>query len=193
MPNIPEAIKEKIKISSVFIADIGIVCSNEKRKFPNPNVLIELGYALALLPFESIICLCRPEDDISQMPFDIKVDRISKMPLDLRNKTFDEIKKASKKELKDWIHLSLENGPKKELREFLKKYFKLPMDTFPKNLTLGFGETAMPAQRIDFLTQKRFQNLIKIEAKKGNSILPFPDVDFLQFGYEGKMTFLEDV
>lgn len=58
MPDITESIFTKISNSSVFIADISII--NDawiNRKTPNPNVLIELGYAARTLGWDKIICI----------------------------------------------------------------------------------------------------------------------------------------
>lgn len=48
-PNIVDKIFEKITNCSVFIADVSIINSESSanlRKTPNPNVMIELGYAV---------------------------------------------------------------------------------------------------------------------------------------------------
>src|SRR5436853_856022 len=50
-PNIVSTVFSKIKDCQAFVADISIVADipniadGERRSFPNPNVLIELGYA----------------------------------------------------------------------------------------------------------------------------------------------------
>ncbi len=78
-PNISHTILEKIKTCDVFIADISIVTGDKEKKqrlSPNPNVLIELGYAVSILGWEKIILLCnevygKDED----LPFDIRQHR----------------------------------------------------------------------------------------------------------------------
>ncbi len=77
-PDINKSIFDKIKNSQIFLSDISIINSNEKtgRKTPNPNVLIELGYAAALLGWQRVICVFNkqygsPED----LPFDLKFRR----------------------------------------------------------------------------------------------------------------------
>ena len=73
-PDIPSTILKKIDECTIFIADITLI--NEKsaeRRTPNPNVLIELGYAIKKHGFEKIITIFnneygRPEE----LPFDIK-------------------------------------------------------------------------------------------------------------------------
>ncbi len=197
MPNIPSTIKDKIQKCDIFIADIGIVCSNEKRKFPNPNVLIELGYALGFKSWETIICICYPEDDISQMPFDIKTDRISRMPLPPnKNEDENQVNKRSMKELKKWIQFSIEKGPKKELKEFLLSQFNFgkQIDKFPKDSSINFTEGTMSSSKLKILQQKKFSNFIEfIDLKRGNSFLPFEDVDNIQLGYSGIIKFKQEV
>src|SRR3990167_5131907 len=53
--NIATAIFQKIDSADIFIADVSIIGSVKKRAIPNPNVLIELGYALKSLGHERII------------------------------------------------------------------------------------------------------------------------------------------
>lgn len=79
-PNIPMTIFQKISTSDIFICDLTTINStSDKRKVPNPNVLIELGYAIAQLGWERILLLFNSAfgkfpDDI---PFDIDRHRAS--------------------------------------------------------------------------------------------------------------------
>ncbi|HRV93171.1 MAG TPA: nucleotide-binding protein [Anaerolineae bacterium] len=57
-PNIAHTILEKIEKSDIFVCDVSIINPNrtsECRSTPNPNVLIELGYATKALGHERII------------------------------------------------------------------------------------------------------------------------------------------
>lgn len=79
-PNIPATILAKIASADVFICDITTINSNEDgRKVPNPNVVFELGYAVANLGWERIVLLFNEEfgnfpDDL---PFDFDRHRAS--------------------------------------------------------------------------------------------------------------------
>lgn len=54
-PDIAESIFGKIGNSNIFIADISIINKDyELRKTPNPNVLVELGYAARSLGWEKL-------------------------------------------------------------------------------------------------------------------------------------------
>ncbi len=77
-PDINEAIFNKIKNSQIFVGDISIINSDSKfgRKCPNPNVLIELGFATGVLKWDKVISVFNkhygsPED----LPFDLKSRR----------------------------------------------------------------------------------------------------------------------
>src|SRR3989344_4824977 len=54
-PDIANTIFKKIEGADAFVADISIVMKSRKRISPNPNVLIELGYALKTLGHEKVI------------------------------------------------------------------------------------------------------------------------------------------
>lgn len=80
-PNIANKILEKIDAADIYIADITTVTSKRaKRPCANPNVLIELGYAIALVGWDRTILLFNdaigkfPKD----LPFDIIQNRVSK-------------------------------------------------------------------------------------------------------------------
>ncbi|WP_152269642.1 hypothetical protein [Agriterribacter humi] len=75
---IANTILSKIGKSKIFIADVTIVYSdNNKRKCPNPNVLIELGYAAKSIGWSNIICICNTQyGAIDDLPFDIRHRKI---------------------------------------------------------------------------------------------------------------------
>jgi len=72
-PDIPDTIFRKIDEASIFIADVTFIDDkNVNKRTPNPNVLIELGYAIKKHGFEKILLIFndefgRPEE----LPFDI--------------------------------------------------------------------------------------------------------------------------
>lgn len=75
-PDITDSIFKKIEKSGLFICDVSIINSEtNNKKTPNPNVLIELGYAASKLGWEQIICF-----------FDINSGKIEELPFDLRQK-----------------------------------------------------------------------------------------------------------
>ncbi|NTU50755.1 MAG: nucleotide-binding protein [Desulfobulbaceae bacterium] len=78
-PNITQVLIDKIKASDAFVADISIVTgilNENERPSPNPNVLLELGYAIALLGWEKIVLFCNEHYGTDEdLPFDIRQHR----------------------------------------------------------------------------------------------------------------------
>ena len=72
-PDISSTILQKIESSDVFLGDITFIAFSDKRALSNPNVLIELGYALHCLSDARVINIVntafgKPEGNI---PFDL--------------------------------------------------------------------------------------------------------------------------
>ena len=78
-PDIMTAIFNKIEKSVLFICDISIVNSEaNQKKTPNPNVLIELGFAVHKLGWDRTICLFDSNSGkIEELPFDIRQKRVT--------------------------------------------------------------------------------------------------------------------
>lgn len=77
--DIAQTIFNKINIAKMFVADVSIINNRTRkyRKMVNPNVLIELGYAVRTIGWENVICVFNtkygnPED----LPFDIRSRRL---------------------------------------------------------------------------------------------------------------------
>ena len=77
-PDLVKNIFEKIDNCDIFVADISIINSNShkennERPTPNPNVLLELGYAAKTIGWSNIICVYNSEfARVEDLPFDIK-------------------------------------------------------------------------------------------------------------------------
>src|SRR5262245_60249296 len=57
-PDIAATIFEKIGAADIFVADVTFINPpGSKRRTPNPNVMVELGYAAARLGWDRIICV----------------------------------------------------------------------------------------------------------------------------------------
>lgn len=83
-PNISDTILRKIEECDIFIADISLVNRPLLNKFinrritPNPNVLIELGFAIHLLGWERVVCVNNLKHGKNEeVPFDIRGHRIT--------------------------------------------------------------------------------------------------------------------
>lgn len=77
-PDISQAIFAKISAADIFVADISVVIRPRKgRSSPNPNVLIELGYALRALGHERVILVFNTAfGKIEELPFDLRTRRV---------------------------------------------------------------------------------------------------------------------
>lgn len=119
-PNIVDTIFNKIEKSDIFICDVTIInkfkCFPflQKRITPNPNVLLELGFAVNSLGWDRVICLNNISyNKIEDLPFDIKQNRISK---------YQSGNKDSKSNLENLIYNSIKSildtdPPKKNNKE----------------------------------------------------------------------------
>lgn len=83
-PDIVSTLFSKIDACDFFIADISL-CFTEaqknEKKSPNPNVMLELGYAVKTLGWERVLCICNV-DYGEAYPFDIAHNRITRYSLD---------------------------------------------------------------------------------------------------------------
>lgn len=76
-PDIGAAIFEKIDRAGVFVCDVSLVYRGEGfRPTPNPNVLVELGYALARLGWSRVVMVVNEAyGPINELPFDLNKKR----------------------------------------------------------------------------------------------------------------------
>lgn len=79
-PDIVDSVFKKIDACSVFVADISLI--NEQsavKRTPNPNVLVELGYAIKTVGWENIILVFNEAyGDLKDVPFDLRQRRTLK-------------------------------------------------------------------------------------------------------------------
>lgn len=75
-PNIASTIFEKIDKSDIFVCDVSIIdqeCGPKNRATPNPNVLLELGYAIRSRGHKRIILVFNEAyGRLEDLPFDLK-------------------------------------------------------------------------------------------------------------------------
>lgn len=108
-PDIVSTILDKIKNSQIFVGDVSIINpGGPGRATPNPNVLIELGYALACLGHERIVCVCNEvSGTIEDLPFDLRQKRVCKYRLE-QGQDKGEIRKTLVSVLRNAIRLILD-------------------------------------------------------------------------------------
>lgn len=117
-PDIAGTIFDKIAKADIFICDISIINGDyEGRKCPNPNVLLELGYAVRTIGWERIICFYNLKyGDIKNVPFDLSHRRIFCYNSDNENEK-EAVSKALSAGIKDMIAKGLISNP---LRDHMK-------------------------------------------------------------------------
>lgn len=109
-PSIIAAIFEKIESCDVFVADISLVVGDRKTKqrlSPNPNVLIELGYAIKVLGWDRIIMIANEAfaNNDEDYPFDIRQHRRIKYSLENVGQDRSEARKHVQNVLTEQIQL----------------------------------------------------------------------------------------
>jgi len=79
-PDIVKTIFDKIERCDVFVGDISIINTSplsNQRKTPNPNVLVELGYAARARSWHRVLCICNTAfGPVHDLPFDIRHRRV---------------------------------------------------------------------------------------------------------------------
>jgi len=112
-PDISESIFSKIDRASVFVCDVSIVDKNATRKSPNPNVLIELGYAIKVLGWNRIIMIMNTEyGDPTGLPFDLRSKRVLPYSIDSAAAEKAPVRNALKKTLVAALQLIFKNEGK---------------------------------------------------------------------------------
>lgn len=91
-PNIVTTLFSKIDECNLFIADVSScysVNNNKGKSSPNPNVMLELGYAVKTIGWDRIICICNTKYG-DYLPFDIAHNRITKYSFSDKNSRSEE-------------------------------------------------------------------------------------------------------
>jgi hypothetical protein len=97
-PDIGQAIFDKINNAAAFVCDVSFVnrAVPDQRRIPNPNVLVELGYALRALSWERVVMVLNVETgEPEDLPFDLKLKRV----LTYRSAAADRERAPVRKEL----------------------------------------------------------------------------------------------
>ncbi|MAM37441.1 MAG: hypothetical protein CL949_02795 [Erythrobacter sp.] len=130
-PRIAERILEKIAAAAVFVADVTPVAEVPGGKHvPNPNVMIELGYALHVLGEERIVLVGNRAFNakLSRLPFDLR-HRSAPAFYTLRPDATEERKAEVAAELMDDLRDRIAPGLKlalKQLREDARRTRRVP-------------------------------------------------------------------
>lgn len=82
-PAISDTILEKIARSDIFVADVSLITPPDaSRPSPNPNVLLELGYAIREMGWDRIVMVMNTTyGPVEQLPFDLRGRRVAQYSL----------------------------------------------------------------------------------------------------------------
>lgn len=125
--DIADSIFDKINSCNIFIADISFIGKVESgKKIPNPNVMIELGYAAKKIGWENVVCVFNSKyGNVENLPFDLRARKIVQYSItDTANKT-KERKDLSKRFLREFNDLLKRQSSK----ESLYNHFKIKVDS----------------------------------------------------------------
>ncbi len=121
-PPIAQTIFNKIDKAAVFVADVTFTGKRlDDRPTPNPNVLIEYGWAQKSLTSERVICVMNTaygKPNSEDLPFDLAHLRwpiTYDLPVDATTTYREQEKKKLKKTLKEAISLCLKTVPSSEV------------------------------------------------------------------------------
>jgi hypothetical protein len=159
-PDIFPTILQKIEICDVFIADVTIVASTpDGKNIPNPNVLLELGYAYKVAGSGRIIKIMNESygDPSKGLPFDLAHKRwpyIYSLPADTAKQKSEKIKETVAKDLAEFIRLILDNegakGKSVQLAEINVGFDKLKITADLHKYSLKFSVKWLGPRDQDF-------------------------------------------
>lgn len=114
-PPIAATILKKIDACNIFVADVSLCfedCECRGKKAPNPNVLIELGYALAKLEWKRVILIQNLHfGKIEELPFDLRQNRVETYTCNGSDHEVEKAKSELKSKLKAQVaRIASEHG-----------------------------------------------------------------------------------
>lgn len=150
-PDIGATIFEKIDASELIVADITIVNSgSQDRPTPNPNVLIELGYALKSLGERRIILVQNTAFGGPELlPFDLRQKRVL---------TYESLPEArSRIEARQQLQARLRHA----LTLILQEQGQITAHEWPVELTISYSydNQSISQERHDYQLQVKFKNI----------------------------------
>ncbi|GEM_PF-1715976 len=130
-PRIAEKILEKIEAAAVFVADVTPICTTAGgKRVPNPNVMIELGYAMKVLGEERVVLVGNLAEGagLKYLPFDLrhrKAPAFFSLQRDATEERMAEVAVGLKAELRNRIVPGLRLA-EKVMREDRRRSDRMP-------------------------------------------------------------------
>jgi hypothetical protein len=148
-PDIGSTIFAKIDASAAIVSDVTIVNgANEGRPTPNPNVLVELGYALKALGDRRVILVQNTAFGAPELlPFDLRQKRILaySSPEDATSRSGE--RQALRAKLREALTLILSDTPAQRSAEY------------PVVLAIGYQEVKKSSERHEYQLQVTLKNI----------------------------------
>lgn len=170
-PDIVHSIFHKIEDSAVFVCDVTIINDQtDKRPTPNPNVLIELGYALKALGQGRVLLIMNTSyGEIKKLPFDLDHRRVITYRF---HETDNSLTRTNEK--------GVEESVKQTEKRILVKKLESNLKTILDHHNLGEDETYKTSQELleesfansasYFQVKQTVLNEIKATCEKINSL-----------------------
>lgn len=155
-PNIEQTIFNKIEECDLFVGDLSLVASYENKNgtmkyTPNPNVLVELGYAVKVLGWQNIICFVNKDfGEEADLPFDLNHHRVTGYSLE--NNERADVRKGLRDVIASTVMTLMENGIR------------------PKN---GFSSHIIGAY--DFISKNVIEKLIPFDIQNSNFVINYKE------------------
>lgn len=157
-PDIANTIFAKIEQSQVFVCDVSIINEiSSPRPTPNPNVLIELGYAMKVLGAEKIVMIMNTTfGDPNLLPFDLRMRRVITYFMREENKDRVSERKKLQQKLEMAIRLILDNSSTSR----------------QQSLEIGKNEVIDAISNLRPNATSKVRNIMQLLTSKLNSIAP---------------------
>ncbi|MEN8796666.1 MAG: hypothetical protein ABF328_08145, partial [Akkermansiaceae bacterium] len=160
-PEIADEILAKIKACDCFVADVTLITPRDSlRPSPNPNVLLELGYAIAAIGWDRIVLFSNEAENTRDHPFDIRNRRRFDYSLSHEEPKAKERKRLTAQFISQLIHIAENSGQRMiERRPILEPFWYL--------IAQNVLDTKSPLLKVD--------KLILPRATRTLPVLPSPD------------------
>ena len=162
-PNLVESIFEKIETCDILVADLSIINAESNcRPTPNPNVLLEVGFAAKAISWSNILCIYNCEyGKVELLPFDIRTRKpIIYNTIEGIPKSKLALTKAFKTQIKDIIFNRIVDK-----KEYLstKRSIDLAMQSILIDLCdIVFDRNSKDKYNYDKLSHMSTESLIKV-------------------------------
>ena len=187
-PDIAATIFEKIRAADIFVGDVTFIDKDDGRRTPNPNVLIELGYAASCLGWDRIICVFNTAfGSVNDLPFDLRQRRV--VPYQL---TEGEEKAEKRKALVGKLRAGIESilhAPDREAQETLQNFLSSLASELI--LVLIFGGEFEQRRINPWLDSARFQFQSSADSLRDIALTDVAKEQFLDSDLEALADFLD--